>query len=181
LLLLFNNHTFTKKKFFDGSAMSLIPGETGKKLLEEAQAQYDALACPATASGVILHPKDNLVVDGKFKWIPCIWTLEGRTLELVPTSGVAGCSAGDGRETFAIRRNSTQYEEPKTKHYPLQFGETTKVYTTALRETVTCMPTGCAPSPLDSPLTAAGATGVESMCKLASTESSSLEKLLLCI
>mmetsp|Transcript_31931 Transcript_31931/g.52695 ORF Transcript_31931/g.52695 Transcript_31931/m.52695 type:complete len:177 (+) Transcript_31931:158-688(+) len=160
--------------------MSLIPGETGKKLLEEAQAKYDALACPSTASGVILHRKDHLVVDGTFKWIPCIWTMKGHTLELVPTSGVEGASAGDGRETYSIRRN-TQYKKPKTKHYPLQFGMTTNVHTTALLQTITYMPTGYAPTALDSPLTSAGATGVESMCKLASTELPALEKLLYCV
>lgn len=160
--------------------MSLIPGETGKKLLEEAQAKYDALASPATASGVILHRKDHLVVDGTFKWIPCIWTITGHTLELTPTSGVDGGSPGDGIETYPIRR-TTQYKKPKSKHYPLQFGMTTKVYTTALLQTITYQPTGYAATPLDSPLTSAGATGVESMCKLASTEEPALEKLLYCV
>lgn len=149
-------------------------GVEGHRMLQEAHDEYKQKAASLPkASGVILHRKDQMVVDGKFKWIPCIWKIEGSNLTLAPIGSIP-------QEAEAFRINSsTQYKKPKSKHYPLQFGTST-VYTSALLETVTYGATGYANSPLD-PLNQLGTNAVEGMGKIAALEMADLEKVLFCI
>mmetsp|Transcript_27261 Transcript_27261/g.31110 ORF Transcript_27261/g.31110 Transcript_27261/m.31110 type:complete len:163 (-) Transcript_27261:145-633(-) len=144
----------------------------GLQKYREAQGAHEINGEKSSANGVILHRKDELVVDGKYKWIPCVWKLEGSILTLTP------CSGSEEVDTFHIS-STTQYKKPKSKHYPLQFG-THAVFTSALLETVVHEATGYAPSPLD-PLSTAGMQAIQGMCKIAALEQDDLEKVLLCI
>ena len=158
----------------------------GHQQVQQAYDSYEALKDKPAASGVILHRKDELVADLKFKWIPCIWKItavaedgnDSAVLTLQPASGIA-----QEENAYPIR-NDTQYKAPKSKHYPLQFG-TSALYTTAILQTVVYLnSSGFAPSPMDivNPNVAAGAqSAVESMGKVASLEMKDLEKLLACI
>lgn len=155
----------------------MSPGEKGRKQLQEALDAYNSKTQPA-ASGVILHRKDNLVVDGTFKWVPCVWIFRDSDLVLMPATAIA---AGEKSEESFHIRSDTQYKKPKSKTYPLQFG-TALVYTSVLLETVRYEPSGYAPSPLDSNLqTMVGSTAVHAICKLGALEMSDLEKLLVCV
>jgi hypothetical protein len=156
----------------------MSPGEKGRSLLQAALDDYNSKSQPAT-SGVILLRRDQLVVDGSYKWVPCVWTFRDKELVLVPATAVA---AGDEHfeEVYPIQ-SDTQYKKPKSKHYPLQFGVATHVYTSVLLDTVTYMPSGYAPTPLDNAQTRAGTTAVHGTCKLASLELKDLEKILVCI
>lgn len=146
----------------------------GLNQYREAQEAYKNGDEKSLASGVILHRKDQPVLDGKYKWIPCVWKLEGSTLTMVPSSSSLEVSA------FRIS-TTTQYKKPKSKHYPLQFGKS-PVFTSAILEKVIYEASGYAPSPID-PLSTGvvGSTAVQGMCKVAALEQEDLEKLLLCI
>jgi hypothetical protein len=151
-------------------------GESGLRKLQEAYDFYNAQpGNPAKASGVILHRKDQIVADGTYKWVPCIWKFEGNNaLTLTPVDTIAQEAAA-----FPIQSN-TQYKKPKSKHYPLQFGMRTPVYTSVLLETVVYEATGYANSPLD-PITKPGTTAIQAVCKIASLDMKELEKLLFCV
>ena len=124
------------------------------------------------ASGLILHRKDNLVVNGKFKWVVSMWTFRDSALILTAQEPT------QHEETFEIRAD-TEYKKIKSKHYPMQFGKDV-VHTAVVLQKVVNVPTGYAPSPLD-PLTRPGVTDVTAVCKLGALEVSELEKVLLCV
>mmetsp|Transcript_1716 Transcript_1716/g.2606 ORF Transcript_1716/g.2606 Transcript_1716/m.2606 type:complete len:168 (+) Transcript_1716:78-581(+) len=145
----------------------------GLQQYREAQQAYETNSKKPLASGVILHRKDQLVLDGGYKWMPCIWKLEGFTLTFTP------CSGSEEVDTYHLS-DTTQYKKPKSKHYPIQFG-THAVFTSALLETVVHEATGYAPSPLDPMSNKAGMQAIQGMCKIAALEQEDLEKILLCV
>ena len=152
-------------------------GDKGRALFARAHDDYDATYTPhsaqTSASGCILWRKDTLVLDGGFKWMNCVWRIEGNALVLEPHESSSGAL---GR--FFLT-SETQFTKPKRKRYPLQFG-TEPVYHSQLLETVTYGATGYARSPLD-PLASIGTTETRTFAKVGALDVGELEKLLLCV
>mmetsp|Transcript_15649 Transcript_15649/g.45142 ORF Transcript_15649/g.45142 Transcript_15649/m.45142 type:complete len:172 (-) Transcript_15649:111-626(-) len=153
--------------------------EKGRRQLAEAHDAYKASSHPA-ASGIILHRKGQMVIDGKFKWIPCVWSFRDNALVLTPCAKekVPGKNDTPKEETFEISEHN-EYMKPKRKHYPIQFGRD-DVHTTILLQKVVYAPTGYAPSALD-PMHRPLSEDMKTVCKLGALDLGDLEKILTCI
>ena len=163
---------------------SLSLGQKGRALFVAAHQEHDsARGGTSAASGVILHRKDHLVLDGGFKWVACLWRFQGQSLVLSPHLGADGARPPSGAAAAALRlrvRRDTQFTRPKRKNYPVQFGTAT-VHTATLLETVTYGPSGYANTVYMPHAPPAGATGVRTVAKVAALERGELEKLLRCV